>query len=135
MKRFQQFVAESPNETEGLISVGKFFPLAPSLSIQPLIPDIKNAVASGALKTRVMSLSLKTLIPTQRSVSMPKVKTSADRWVNSTLPLVLLDRGKNILLDGHHRACAAVFLDKTQDTFATITASQLADWQAGEERQ
>lgn len=132
MKRFQQFVAESPHETEAPVSVGQFFPLAPSLSIQPLIPDIKSAVVNGTLKTRVMTLSLKTLIPTQRTVSLPKVKTSADRWVNSTLPLVLLDRGKNMLLDGHHRACAAVFLGKTQDTFATITSSQLADWQAGE---
>lgn len=130
MKRFQQFIKESPNETDDPVSVGQFFSLPPSLTIQPLIPDIKNAVVNGTLKTRVMSLSLKTLIPTQRTVSLPKVKTSAERWVNSSLPIVLLDRGKNILLDGHHRVCAHLFLGKKQETFNTITAAQVADWQA-----
>ena len=129
VKSFAAFLKESPHETNGPVSVAVYFPKSPDVSLQPLIPDIVTAVKSGVIKVRKQRITLKTLIPTQHTVSRPKILAKMEQ-AKSTLPLVLLDKGgKSRLLDGHHRACADIEKGLEQGDVDTLTAAQLANWQ------
>jgi len=129
MLSLSAYLAESPHETDSVVNIAVYFPQhKPEVQWQPRIPDIVNAVKSGKLKPRRMRIALKSLVPTQNTVSQTKVLTQADLPAWGSRPLVCVERGKNILLDGHHRACAEVVAGEASADCDVLTSQQIDAW-------
>lgn len=105
MKRFHEFCLESPNETDTPVSVNTFLPQTAQLNWQ--VESIRQSVRAGVIGTSLASVPIAKCVPTQKTVSMPKVI----RYMHANLaderpPLVMLHNGLYVIIDGHHRVCA-----------------------------
>lgn len=125
MKTFAQFIRESPHETVQPISVNSYLRNTPDVSWQPRIQSIIALVrAGGIVPTYSQEVPIGTLIPTQETVSQPKVQSMISK-TDLPLGLVLVKDGQNYLLDGHHRACADAIQGLLTTSANVITADQL----------
>lgn len=138
MKTFRQFLIESPYETDAPVPVTRYLPNAPTSAYrhvthdQALIGDIKDALNDDDLSAHTATVPLSSILPTQDRVSATKVEHKAaklrEREGSRTNPLVIPQRGRYVLIDGHHRVCALALLKRASVTVDVLNASDLDSW-------
>ena len=109
MRRFREFLNESPNETEAVVPVSVYLHTPPDLDrpIDMLIVGVKANLYVSFVET----VELASLTPTQKTVNNLKVmQYGRDALHDDRLPLVCeIDKtGRYYIVDGHHRICGAI---------------------------
>ena len=110
MKTFAQFLlTETPTETENLVPAAVYFQHPVEWMAPAVIEALKAGVRSGTLNTQRLRIPVASLIPTQEKMNNAKVISKVSKDTGSkSLSIVQKDRDGYVLIDGHHRACAAV---------------------------
>lgn len=107
MRRFREFLNESPNETEAVVPVSVYLH-TPALLDRP-IDMLRLGVAANLYVSFVETVELASLIPTQKTVNNLKVmQYGKDALHDDRLPLVCRHGEGYYIVDGHHRICGAI---------------------------
>lgn len=129
MKRFLQYISESPNETDNPVAVSTYFALPYDLTWQALAWPITQAVRNGELIATKQDTPIASITPTQETVSLTKVqKYSASGTVELEAGLGLHTESGLYLLDGHHRVSADALQGLTQTPIRVLSIQQVNDW-------
>src|SRR6476619_4513461 len=129
MKRFTQFMKESPFETDHPVSVSNYFKHAADTKWQSLWPKIADAVKTGKLLAPKQDTPIASLTPTQKTVSLTKVQKYVDTGTRNLAPGVALHtETKLFLLDGHHRVSADALSGLIQTPIRVLSIQQINDW-------
>jgi hypothetical protein len=129
MKRFTQFIRESPHETDNPVSVSTYFALAPDTTWQAIAPKIIAAVKAGELIAQRQETPIASITPTQDTVSLTKVQKYAASGTIELAPGIALHTETALfLLDGHHRASADALNGLIQTPTRVLSIQQINDW-------
>ena len=129
MKRFTQYIKESPHETDNPVPVANYFSLPYDETWQELAWPITQAVRAGELIATRQDTPIATIIPTQATVSLTKVqKYSATGTVDLEPGLGLHTESGFYLLDGHHRVAADALQGLVQTPIRVLSIQQINDW-------
>lgn len=115
MKSFQQYMRESPTETEGVVPIKLYLfrDLDNALSPED-VQDILAQVRSQQVKLhKDITVPIASLIPTQPTVSQPKVIAWSLMPFLAGIPTVMMGEHGFYIIDGHHRICGAVVRQET----------------------
>jgi hypothetical protein len=107
---FQQYIRETPYETDTPVSIHAFLAQTPHPELAARAVRIAAAVKAGDISVLPeREIRLNALIPTQATVSHTKVLRYVDSaLVDERSPLVVsIGHDNYLLLDGHHRVCSA----------------------------
>jgi hypothetical protein len=110
MRRFRDFLRESPHETESVVPVAVYLHQPVDLT-RPVAALYAEVCAGRACDEQTVGVAR--LVPTQVAVNQRKV-VAFSLHPGSVLPVVApLEDGRYYLVDGHHHVCGAVLAGQT----------------------